>query len=286
MALPVSEAFPHCLPWHHGPAVDRWVQLGLAVTREQTRPVYPELAELVRGWLAAGVVEDFFFMHKPPGLRVRFAPAPGRASLVRAELRRRTGEWRAAGLLSGVEPGVYEPEEHLFGGPASMDHVHRLFTVDATTWLDFHAARRHAPAWALSLAMLRPVFDGLRIAGWEEQDVWGRVAGAGRRVPAGAERSDAAMAGLRHWWDHPAELLATLPDDVRAIAERHAVLVAPLARAWGAEYFRGEGAVSGPRQAAAYYVVFHWNRGALSFGRQALLTEALAVVDRLCGDVR
>jgi hypothetical protein len=32
----------------------------------------------------------------------------------------------------------------------------------------------------------------------------------------------------------------------------------------------------GPREAAAYYVVFHWNRAKLSFGRQALITEALA----------
>jgi thiopeptide-type bacteriocin biosynthesis protein len=281
MPAPVGDVLPRRMPWEHGPAADRWVQVGLAPAEWPPHTLLGELAGLVRDWRERRVVEDFFFMHKPPGLRVRFAPAPGRAPFVRAELRRLVRAWCASGLVRRVEPGVYEPEEDRFGGPAAMDHVHRLFTVDATTWLEFHARPPQAPAWALSLAMLRPVFDGLGLDRSGERDVWTAVAAAGRLVPPGVAEVDAAADGLRHRWRHPQELLATLPDDARALAVRYAEQVAPLAAAWAGCPRDGDLA-----SAVAWYVVFHWNRGALTFGKQALLTESLTTVERSCGDVR
>lgn len=284
MPVSVGEVLPRRMPWEHGPAADAWVQVGLAPADRRPRELFGELAELVRDWREQRVVEDFFFMHKPPGLRARFAPAPGRAPFVRTELRRRVRDWCARDLVVRVEPGVYQPEEHLFGGTGAMDHVHRTFTVDAVTWLEYHARPRQAPAWALSLALLRPVFDAMGLDGRRERDVWARVAAAGRLVPAGVPRTDATRAtsdGFRRWWRGPDELLAALPEDVRALADRHAGQVAPLAAAWAA-------ALPGADlcQAAAWYVVFHWNRAALTFGKQALLTEALTTVERSCGDAR
>lgn len=270
LAVPVS------LPSQGERPGDEWVQVGIATAG---RPPYAELAPVVREWLADGVVSDFFFMHKPPGLRVRFAVAPGRAPWVRDRLRELTGRWRAAGLVTGARLGVYEPEEQLFGGPVSMRHVHRLFTVDATTWLDFHAAGSGAPAWALSLAMLRPVFAGLHIAGWEQCDTWGRVARAGRELPPGGPvDTGVADVALRRWWNRPVELAAALPVPARRLADRHANRVAPLLRDWRRGYFDTEDAVLGPRQACAFYTVFHWNRAALSYGRQVLIAGALSAV--------
>jgi thiopeptide-type bacteriocin biosynthesis protein len=292
MPVPVGEVLPRRLPWEHGPAADRWVQVGLAPAERRPHALFGELAGLVRAWRENGVVEDFFFMHKPPGVRARFAPRPGRAPFVRAELRRLVRDWCARDLVAGVEPGVYEPEDHLFGGPAAMDHAHRMFTADAVTWLEYHARPRQAPAWALSLAVLRPVFDAMGLDGRRERDVWARVAAAGRVIPTavdrtgptGADRTDAtgdAADGLRRWWRAPEELLAALPEDVRALAARHAGEVAPHAAAWAAA-LRGADTC----QAVAWYVVFDWNRAALTFGKQALLTEALTTVERSCGDVR
>jgi thiopeptide-type bacteriocin biosynthesis protein len=281
MPAPVGEVLPRRLPWEHGPASDRWVQVGLAPAGRHPHALLGELAALVREWRAGRVVEDFFFMHKPPGLRVRFAPAPGYAPAVRAELRRLVRAWCATGLVARVEPGTYEPESHLFGGHAAMDDVHRMFTVDSVAWLDFHTSAPTVPSWALSLAMLHPVFDAMGIAGRREHAVWAGVAGAGRLVPPDAPDTDDAAKGLLRWWRHPEELLAALPDHVRTIADTHAEQVAPLAAAW-ANTLR-DADVS---RAVAWYVVFHWNRAALTFGRQALLTEALTAVERSCGDVR
>jgi thiopeptide-type bacteriocin biosynthesis protein len=238
----------------------------------------------VHEWLDDGVVSEFFFMHKPPGIRVRLAPAPGRSQQVRAEFGRYTRKWAGEGLITAAQPAVYEPEAHLFGGPAAMPHVHRLFTVDSMTWLAFHALPREAPAWALSLLMLREIFGGLGITGWEQRDVWARVAGTGRRQQPGGTLIDTGTAGsgLRTLWDNTEQLAAMLPADVRQLADRHANRVRPLLHRWRTEYFDSEHASLGPRQAAAYYVVFHWNRAALSLGRQILITESLAGAGDVC----
>lgn len=253
-----------------------WAQFNVAVCPERAAELYAELASAVRGLRGDGTVREFFFMHKPPGLRLRFAAAPGRGERAGAEVDRLLRRWCARGLVEGARPAVYEPEAHLFGGPASMRHAHRLFTVDSLAWLDFHADPGGAPAWALSLAMLRPVFDGLRVLGWEDRDVWARVADAGRRMDAGRVDTAAAAARLRRWWADPA---AALPEGARALAERHAEQARPLLERWWAECFDAGLSRLGPRQVAAHYVVFHWNRAALSRGRQVLLTAALAEVD-------
>jgi len=51
-------------------AAPTWTQLGLARPKSG---VYAELSATVQDMLAGDRITDFFFMHKPPGLRVRFA---------------------------------------------------------------------------------------------------------------------------------------------------------------------------------------------------------------------
>ncbi|WP_245573996.1 thiopeptide-type bacteriocin biosynthesis protein [Amycolatopsis nigrescens] len=258
---------------------EAWVQLGLAPGAGQARLLYPEVASLAREWLAHGEISDFFFMHKPPGLRLRFAPAVGHTDALKTALHQRVREWREAGLVTEIRPAVYEPEMHLFGGPASMSWAHRLFTVDSLTWLDQHTRPDGCPSWALSLLMLRTVFEELRGDAGEDRDVWARVREAGRRWPSGAADGTADVAAeFLRCWSRPGELARAVPEHARHLAERHAEQARPLLRQWWTEYFSGDQASIGPRQAAAHYVVFHWNRAALSFGRQVLITESLARV--------
>lgn len=225
-----------------------WTQLGLV---EPKTGLYDEISLAVREMLAQDRITDFFFMHKPPGLRVRFAAAPGRESWVRAETSRLARRWQEDGLIDGVVPGVYEPEAFLFGGPAAMHHVHRLFTVDSLAWLDHHV-RPTLPVWLLSMRLLRSVFGGLGLC----CQAWSRVRdNCGRRVTVKDEAVTMACAELRAVWE-----------TTRAPAE-------PAARSWRVALERvGVDAA----EAAAYYVVFHWNRARLSSVRQALITEALA----------
>jgi thiopeptide-type bacteriocin biosynthesis protein len=242
--------------------------------------LFGELSATVREWRDRRLVDEFFFMNKPPGVRARFAPRPGHAPFVRAAVRRLVRTWCAGGLVADVVPGVYEPEHDRFGGPSAMAHAHRMFTVDAMAWLEYHARPRRTPAWALSVAMLRPVFDAMDLGPAQERAIWAGVTAAGRVLPHDVTAPAAVTAGLRRWWRTPGALPE---DDVRHIAAAHAARVAPLAAGWAAALRDADVAC---HDAVAWYVVFHWNRAALSFGRQALLAGALSAGATGGGDVR
>lgn len=254
-----------------------WTALGLRPAAGRLGELWPELAAAGRD-LLAGEATNFFFMQKPPGLRVRAEAAAPAAPRVAAALRVRADGWRAAGLLTEAVPAVYEPEEHLFGGPLSMPHVHRLFTVDSLAWLDFHAgAAGGLPAWAFSLHLLRALLDGLGVTGWEDRDVWDRVRRhALRTLPGPVTRAPgypAAADGVRAAWAASGGAPAAAAADLvgRARAE-----LATVTAGWQAGYFDNPLAYVGPREAAAFAAVFHWNRGGLSALRQGLLVAALA----------
>jgi thiopeptide-type bacteriocin biosynthesis protein len=261
-----------------------WVQLSLAITP----PPYGRLATAARELLGTGQARDFFFMHKPPGLRVRFLAAePSRAPELRAGLLRRLTPERTGDAGTPPVAGVYEPEAYLFGGPRSMPWVHELFTADSRAWLDVHTAVAGDPApvgWRVSLALLRAVFDGLGIVGWEHRGVWQVVREeTGRRLPGGLGEPDLrrAAAGIRAYWEQgPEDRLQALPKAWRDVLGEHLVAVGRAAERWHSHYFASGEATVGPRRAAAHHVIFHWNRGALSTARQCLLTEALAADGR------
>ncbi|WP_066979273.1 thiopeptide-type bacteriocin biosynthesis protein [Streptomyces sp. NRRL F-4489] len=267
-----------------------WVQFNLAPAPENPLRAHARLYSAAREILDAGLARNFFFMHKEPGLRVRFeAPEEAAREALRAEAARRLaacGGWREA-----PRSAVYEAERYLFGGAASMPFVHRLFTADSLVWLD-HYSRCPAPegeaaAWRLSLLTLREMFAGLGVVGWEHRGVWEAVREhTGRRVAAAARDGggaggraawERAAAGIREFWGRPADgMLAAFPEERRDALAARAAAVGEAARRWRAGYFEAGAATTGPRRAAAYAVVFHWNRARMSFARQCLLTDALA----------
>ncbi|MEU4623463.1 thiopeptide-type bacteriocin biosynthesis protein [Actinoplanes sp. NPDC023801] len=259
---------------------DRWVQFDVAVTGAGPR-LYAGLAAAVTGLRDSGLLGDFFLMHKSPGLRLRC-----RATGDTAALCRRIGDslaWlRDDGLIGDHHPWRYEPEQRLFGGPVSMRHVHRLFTADTAAWLDVHAAGPHSPAtvWAMSLLMIRALLDALGVTGWEDLDVWDRIERHGGRVLAPAAATDPRavrlISALRRGWADPDSLGGRLPAPARAALDTWRAAVPAIAADWISEYFATGAATVGPRAAAAFTVIFHWNRARLPLGQQALITHALA----------
>lgn len=269
------------------PDRSRWLQIGLGqpATGQPRQELFGRIAQLARGLLRDASVDNFFFMHKPPGLRLRFELAAGHPDDLPEAICRRVERWRRDRLLGQLEPGVYEPESRLFGGEPSMPYVHTLFTVDSLAWLDFHAGPAAGgagagPAWLVSLSMLRALFDGLDITGWEDLDVWHRLRErAGRRLAGpGTELAGLPeLAGaVRAAWRRPDRLTGQLPPRVGAILADHHAALRPAVAQWRSGYFCTHTAAIGPRSAAASYVIFHWNRAGLPPVRQALLAEALA----------
>ncbi len=260
-----------------------WVQLNLRIAGwPPPAELYARLRDLLRESLARQAVRNASFMHKPPGMRLRFEVPAGERHRFRASVLPRVDSWREAGLVAAVEHGVYEPETLLFGGPVSMTHVHRLFTHDALAWSGYHAAAaggRPDPAWGLSLLMLRALYAALGIDGWEDLGVWDWLCrrGGRRLAPSAVSARDleGAVESVRAAWRRPWELRAQLSPVTRELAERYEHAIGPDCARWLAEYLGGGHAVVGPRQTAALLTIFQWNRAALSDPRQALLTHAL-----------
>jgi thiopeptide-type bacteriocin biosynthesis protein len=265
-----------------------WLQIGIRPLQEPDPrgELCRQVACLARRLLNDSAVDDFFFMNKSPGMRLRFrTAAAGSAPEVADVLHAEVARWREEGLIDHAEPGVYEPESQLFGGPRSMSFVHALFTVDSLIWLDYHAFRAiegeaASPAWLVSLAMLRTVFAGLDIAGWEDVGVWGHIREvAGRRL--GGDRASlpmyAEVAGeIRDVWSRRDQILDGLHPTVKELVARYDSALSVGAAHWRSGYFCQPTATLGPRAAAAFYVIFHWNRAALSDTEQALLAESLS----------
>lgn len=261
------------------PLPGAWVQLGLTLKPLVWTDLCQCIARDARELLSADAT-NFFYMFKPPGMRVRFeVPDP----YGRPAVRRLATQWRADGLVEEIAPGVYEPEYPLFGGPASMPHVHRLFTTDSLAWLDLHGLAGQAPGSVsvvnFSLAVLRGLFDRVGIVGWEHRDVWDRIHRVGgRRLGASAVRAPAfarTARSIRQWWAREADLIGALSPAERAVVGNYHASAAPDLDRWRTEYFDTERAQLGPREAMAYFVVFHWNRGGVSPTQQAVVVEAL-----------
>ena len=265
-----------------------WLQIGI---RPHTQPeprgeLCRRIASLARSTFSDSLADDFFFMNKPPGMRLRFQAAAATdpaqmAHVVSAEVMR----WRAEGLIDQVEHGVYEPENQLFGGAAAMNFVHALFTADSLMWLDYHACRADekettSPAWLVSLAALHTVFAGLGIVGWEDLGVWDCIRQvAGRRLrheKASVPLFPEVSGELREAWARGDRLSEELRPPVQAIVVEYQPALLEGAARWRSGFFCRQGAALGARAAAAFYVIFHWNRAGLSSSEQALLAESLS----------
>ncbi|MFJ9361448.1 thiopeptide-type bacteriocin biosynthesis protein [Streptomyces mirabilis] len=257
----------------------QWVEYRLHQPDGINPRLYAALAALARE-LLTGAAEDFFFMHKSPGLRVRFRlpdrpERPDALSAVESHLT----HWQHEGLIHGWSHAVYEPEAHIFGGPTSMESVHRIFTADSLAWADFwstDALRR--PVWALSLLMIEGLFDSLRIVGWEDRDVWDRLRRQGQRSFPG-EKPDGwpdLRKKIQHLWSEPGRLHTTVESWGSPYAGAFRSAVQQEAPVWFDRYFTTAEAYVGPREAAAFLIVYHWNRARLPFTWQCAITEALA----------
>lgn len=261
-----------------------WIHIGLSVAYRRQPTVYANVLDIARHLLEQGTVSNFFFMHKPPGLRIRFEVSGRNKTKVERELLTHIDSWICKGLITTANRGIYEPEAHLFGGPVSMTSVHRLFTADSLAWLGYHrlVAENAAPGpdWVFSLALLSSLLAALHIVDWEDRDVWNRVRGqAGRRLietHREVEGFTQVADIIRRMWHDRDACYAQLSSSTAALVRTHEAHALAEGERWNSEYFTTPLAHVGPREAVAYYVVYHWNRGALPSVRQALLTECLA----------
>jgi thiopeptide-type bacteriocin biosynthesis protein len=261
-------------------ASESWLQVGLAFAdaeqarRFQSASLLPAAVEMM---LAEGLINDFFFMNKPPGMRLRFSIANGgeQAEDRIIELVTRA---RDAGLVEGHEFGIYDQETHQFGGAAGIDIFHQFSTHDSLAILKFRAleasGRITIDQSVLSLLAMNDLIARVAEDAWEQWDVWCEMRLTGRLVDATSE----VAAELRQNME---ENLALLEPLVFRRDEIIADLTAPEMELFEA-YTLGNRAVAsalreagrartlqhGPRKILPFFIIFHWNRLGLSIDEQ------------------
>ena len=115
-----------------------------------------------------------WFLRKPPGLRLRLGGPLGPDLL--PVLEDILGAARDAGELAARFPSVYEPETYTFGGPAAIEAVHRYHDADTRLYAAHQrllaAQRGRLSPVALCLAVLSDLFERATGDADEAWDVW------------------------------------------------------------------------------------------------------------------
>lgn len=152
---------------------------------------WAELAGKLEAWRTEKRVEQFYFMRKPPGLRLRFAGSDPIGSLEPVLVAwLRDAEQR--NLIRSFRFATYEPEVFLFGGPVGMAIAHDHFDRDSRLVIRYEALLEAGaidlPRDQLSLALIQDLFARFAEDQSELWDIWQRVwhaHGSPPLIPAG-----------------------------------------------------------------------------------------------------
>ncbi|MEV6527864.1 thiopeptide-type bacteriocin biosynthesis protein [Longispora sp. NPDC051575] len=180
-------------------------------------------------------------------------------------------------VVAAWTPGVYEPEDVAFGGPAGTAAVHGLFCADSANVLAY--SRLDPPPIGrreLSLILIRTLQDHAGLDPFEAGDVFARLARS-RPAPVGEQRQQIDDLATR--------MLPLLTLDPQYRAQLFAPAGAlHVAAAWRGAFETagrqlGEAATAGHldrglRAILAQLVIFHWNRLHLTAAAQGVLARA------------
>lgn len=162
-----------------------WLELNVTLPRHDgaqlraIKGVFADIFPLVEKLKKRKLLRCFFFVRKPPGLKLRFALRDPRGAATREieSCMKRLARVKVAGKWF---PSVYEPETFKFGGPEAMEAVHAHFFADSTAWWRWEELRRGSntsiASRLLSMSVLNDLFSQFLGGPEEVWDVWCRVA--------------------------------------------------------------------------------------------------------------
>lgn len=185
------------------PVVNGWVQVNLPVrrvpSRREERAFFAALARLTGRLRRARLLAGWYFVHKPPGLRLRFRAARRPEALV-AALDRALERWRFGWAGRRAFDSYFEQRELLAG--LGDDTADRILCASAAAVVEAVAGGRRTDldAWARFTVAFLERFLADRWLVWEALGRFERLRGGGpRRSPAAPPPHD------------PERLLARLP---------------------------------------------------------------------------
>lgn len=264
---------------------DKWLQINIDSRGvQQNIHLYNVINELFKELTAQGYIKNAFFMHKSPGMRVRFQMVDeSTKKMVARQLQEKVHQWQLEERVDTLYFSQYEPEATLFGGSQSIAFVHQLFSIDSEFWLQFHAGHYEISAGRnleLSLYILRNVFLSLEIVDWEDLEVWRKVRSRAGRILNNPSLLDqeilnSVQSEIVQLWANPLGLLEGYPQALREDLGQVCDKLGKVCHCWLKSYFHTTQAKLGVRAAAAAYVIFFWNRAGIPIEQQMIVTHVL-----------
>jgi thiopeptide-type bacteriocin biosynthesis protein len=213
------------------------------------------LSEAVRRWREQDLIHRFWYVRKPPGLRLRFEAAPDRG--FQAVLASWLIEAEHRNAIRGFRFTTYEPEAYRFGGMAGMETAHSLFDVKATLALHYYSKSAvPVSALQLSFATTADLLNRCLDDPAEIWDVWCRLSDA---LSSTREVINDSEISVREFLIGRASLCEILAEDwqpvLRQVDATHARVATDLRALAGAGTLK-----VGARAWLAAATVFDWNR--------------------------
>lgn len=253
------------LVWHqHNVALKRTLD-GSALP--SARSVFRALEPVLAAWRSEGRLRHFFFMRKPPDLRLRFFGVEG----LRDELSALVRGLVEAGDIERAYASEYEPETDRFGGPRAMDAVHAWFDVDTSAWMRLDALESSgAPSVQSSLLTCAVASDLVSRVLRDRAEAWAMWRAYASQTGLGAED-----AGGELLTPVDIEMLKSAAGpDVRRVLERYREANRTLAEELTGLVAGGE-LSAGMRSVLVAFVMFHLNRYGLDAGGHARLAWSM-----------
>ncbi len=255
-------------------SVHDWVQVNCSLfAQAQFQSAYvpwTELAARLEIWRTEQRFDQFFFMRKPPGLRLRFH-GPDPIATLEPDLVTWLEDAEQRNLIRSFRFATYEPEVFLFGGPTGMAIAHDQFNRDSRLVIRYEALLERGaidlPRDRLSLALMHDLFARFAEDRSELWDIWRRIWHA-QGCPELPEVAEIEVLALGNRSGEAASIgLEGLADNAHVASRLRAAQVA--------------GRLScGQRAWLAEICTFHWNRLGLSLqDRVPLIASMLQLLD-------
>ena len=259
---------------------ERWIQIETELTDDPdcSRLLTFSFISEIETFLSQRKVRNFAFLHKPPGLRLRFLTSD-------PDFKNEIGHWFHPIAPGAWQFGCYEPEVYQFGGAEGLAIAHDFFTLDSLAILKYRYCmkreRHKLFPHEFSLLLLQQLVGSATEDRWEEWDVWCGQTLTGRLSIDDLITCPENLDALRN------ELLPLLHDEQIA-RRRMSEEEADIFESWASSMPRltaglREAARAGKsfwsvRQVLPFWAIHHWNRMGFDYPFQRRIATLMSAV--------
>ena len=152
-----------------------WIQINCSLFQQKNHTEFfpwEELKKIVHFCIKNGLIKQFFFIKKPPGIRMRFYGENLYTKFIPLIV-----EWLEENEnnnnIRGYKFSIYEPEIYRFGGQGGIEVAHEHFSLDSDIIISYELAsgklKKSLPKILLSIISMHHLFT---VCNNDKAEVW------------------------------------------------------------------------------------------------------------------